>query len=459
MIPNHSPWIRQLARTRPAIPLSSNRTADVAIVGGGIAGVTTAYFTLRDTNKTVTLLEADMVAHGATGHNAGQIASYFERPLYELVHEFGLDLAIDGQKSIESAWGLLDQIVAETGLDTPLHRFVGHAGLTNSEQVLSHLKDNHCRAQGGLTTEQICIAKEWEGVEELPAEYASLYKLVPHTEILGVLETHNPDYIALLSSQKGCMNSALFSEQLIDYLTKNYADRFTFFEKSPVKTVRLNTTGGTLDVLSYTVTAERIVLCTNGFEHFKIINESGMEIDTQFHHSVGGRIGYMSGYIEPYVHQPTAISYFPKTNERTGDPTGESYFYFTRRPQEHEGKQTHSLVCTGGPEIVLPNGADYSREESCAEEMNAVIDDFLRDNYGKYQNEEITHSFCWHGLMGYTPNGIRRVGAEPINPVLLYNLGCNGVGILPSIFGGQRIAHLLRGDRLAPSLFDPHNQS
>lgn len=75
----------------------------MVIVGGGIAGVVTAFFTLRDTNKTVILLEADKIAHGATGHNAGQLASYFERPLWELVEEFGLELAINGQRSVESA--------------------------------------------------------------------------------------------------------------------------------------------------------------------------------------------------------------------------------------------------------------------------------------------------------------------------------------------------------------------
>ena len=90
MIPNSSPWLAQLNRTRPAIPLSENRTTDIVIVGGGIAGAISAYFTLRDTQEQVIVIEADRVAHGATGHNAGQITSYFERPFESLVKEFGL---------------------------------------------------------------------------------------------------------------------------------------------------------------------------------------------------------------------------------------------------------------------------------------------------------------------------------------------------------------------------------
>lgn len=458
MIPNHSPWIQQLNRTRPVVPLDKNTSADVVIVGGGIAGVVTAFFALRNSDKTVILLEADKIAHGATGHNAGQITSYFERPLYELVEEFGLELAIDGQKSIESGWTLLDEIVAEAGLQTPIHRFTGYTGLCRLDQVLLHLKNNRYRMAGGLQTETIIISEEWQEYKNIPAEYKNLYGLVAHKDILKLLETNNQDYIASLSYQKGCMNSALFSEELIGYLVATYEGRFSFYEGSPVKTVRLKESGGVLELLTHIVEAKKIVLCTNGFESFSITNDTGVEIDTKFHHSIAGRIGYMSGYVEPLNDSSVAISYFPKTDERHGDPTGENYFYLTRRPHEHEHKNYHNLVCAGGPEKVLPNGAGYSREHSCSEDMRTLIDDFLHYNHNKYPGEKPEYAFCWHGLLGYTPNGIRRIGPEPCNPTLLYNLGCNGVGILPSIFAGKRISEFLQGGKVSVSIFDPYDQ-
>jgi glycine/D-amino acid oxidase-like deaminating enzyme len=459
MIPNHSPWIKQLNRTRPVLPLDRSVAADVAIVGGGIAGVVTAFFTLRDTNKTVVLLEADKIAHGATGHNAGQVTSYFERPLTSLVDEFGLELAIDGQRGVESGWVLLDQIVLEAGLQTPLYRFTGYAGLSSLDQVTLYLKDNRCRVQGGLQPEAITIAEEWTERDQIPAEYADLYTVTPQQDLLALLETKNTEYIASLSNQKGCMNSALFVEELVGYLAATYKNSFSFYEGSAVRMVRLGATAATLEVGEHSVEAGRVVLCTNGFEHFTIKNEVGHGIDTTFHHAVDGRIGYMSGYVEPLNRAPVAISYFPKARERKGDPTGETYYYLTRRPHEHEGNTSYNLVCTGGPEKVLPNGATYSRAHECDENIREEIDDFVRTNYDKYPTEETDFSFCWHGLMGYTPNGVRRVGVEPVNPVLLYNLGCNGVGILPSVFGGKRIARLLRGELVGRSIFDPHDQS
>lgn len=140
------------------------------------------------------------------------------------------------------------------------------------------------------------------------------------------------------------------------------------------------------------------------------------------------------------------------------DPTGENYFYLTRRPHEHEGKSSYNLICAGGPEKVLPSGAEYDRENYCPEDVRVTIDDFLRNSYSKHPKGEVEYSFCWHGLMGYTPNGIRRIGREPCNPVLLYNLGCNGIGILPSIFGSLQISKLLNGEKLKPSIFDPSDQ-
>lgn len=441
------------------MPLAEDLETDVVVVGGGIAGVTTAFFTLRDTDKRVVLIEADKIAHGATGYNAGQITSYFERPLSELVDEFGLELAIDGQKAVESGWMLIDEIVAEASLQTPVYRFTGYAGLTSLEQVQQHLRNNRYRLMGGLQAEGVLVAEEWTERAGIGSEYSDLYTLVPEVDLRNLLETTNTEYVAALTYQKGCTNSAVFTEELLGYLSTRYPERFRFFEGSPVRTVVLDGAGVTLHIREQKVRAERVVLATNGFEGFTIENTGGPNINTSFHHSVDGRIGYMSGYLEPLNRAPIAISYFSSSPGSDNDPTGEAYFYLTRRPHEHEGQSLYNLVCTGGPEKVLPNGATYSREYSCDEAMREEIDDFLRSNYATYPEEDPAYSFCWHGLMGYTPNGVRRVGVEPLNEALLYNLGCNGVGILPSIYGGHRIAAILKGERLAPSIFDPRDQT
>ena len=63
--------------------------------------------------------------------------------------------------------------------------------------------------------------------------------------------------------------------------------------------------------------------------------------------------------------------------------------------------------------------------------------------------------YSWHGVIGYSASGVRLIGPEPPNASLLYNLGCNGVGFLLSIYGGERIACHLAGSPPTPNIFDP----
>lgn len=452
MVINQSPWLAQLNRTRPVTTLSGNIATDVAIVGGGIAGIMTAYFILRNTDKRVVIIEADKVAHGATGHNAGQITSYFERPLSVLVEQFGLDMAAKGQEAIESAWALLDTVHEEANLSTSIYRFTGHAGVTTFEQLLVHLENNRCRAESRrLDLESILVAEEAPYLKQIPAKYMNLYATLPHTDVLALMETNNTAYTAVVSYQKGCTNSALLSEELAGYMLASYSDRFVLYEDSPVSNVALQEHQGVLHSLEHTVTAQTVILCTNGFENFAITNKNGSDIDTKFHHAVHGTVGYMAGYVEPLNRDPIAISYFPASPTYGEEP----YYYLTRRPHDTGEQHQHNLVCIGGPEKKLPDTAIYSREEIYEESIRDEIDTFLHANYQHVADQHTQYAFLWHGLMGYTTSGVRLIGSEPINPVLMYNLGCNGVGILPSIYGGKRISEIVAGKEVEPSMFDP----
>lgn len=459
MIPNSSPWLAELARTRPATALSADAAADVVVIGGGIAGAATAFFLLRDTDRTVALLEADRVAHGATGHNAGQVIAYFERPLASIAEEFGVALAGEGQRALESAWGLIDRIIAEARLQTPLYRFTGYTGYTELETLLGHLEDERVRVAAGLPPHPILVAEGSGWEERIPLEYQGLWAAAPHDSILALLETEDRSHNAALAEPKGCLNSARFTEELVGYLLATYPGRFSLYEESPADRVILREDGASVVAGTHTLEAGRVVLCTNGFEDFAIENGSGPDIDTSFHHLVHGVIGYMAAYLEPLDAAPTAHAYYPPRGTRLStDPETEAYFYFTRRPFGDSASEARNLVCAGGPEQFLPEQAAYARAGHCREDFQEALDGFLRSTYRGFPEPGTEYAFCWHGLMGYTPSRLRRIGAEPCNPVLLYNLGCNGVGILPSLYGGERIARIVAGAVLERSVFDPVDQ-
>lgn len=458
-----SPWLFELNRKRPVAFLLDSQSADIVIVGGGIAGVSTAYTILENTNKSVLLLEAHKIAHGATGHNAGQVASYFEKPFADIVKEFGIDLACEGQQYIESGWEILEGIYKKANLQTPLLQFSGYAGCKSYEEVLYQLKDIAYHRQFGNPKESILIAKNAAYIENIPSEYKECYTLVEHHDILSLLETENTDYTATLVKRKGCLNSALFTEELVGYLLKTYSERFTLAEHTPVKHIDLHENDATLYIedKDFTVSAKHVVLCTNGFEKLSITNKKdNTDIDTKFHHLVRGAVGYMAGYLAPRDKAPIAISYLPD-NARSDDARdAEPYFYLTRRPFENEKKEAHNLICVGGPEISLDDTNEYKKEShEFKGEAEEMIEKFLHTTYASAPKGKIDYRFRWHGLMGYTPNGLRCIGFEPCNNVLLYNLGCNGVGILSSLYGAKRISQLLSGEKLKPSIFDPQDKN
>lgn len=453
---NNSPWLHELLRTRPALPLAESLHTDVVIVGGGIAGVATAFYTLRDTNLNVILLEADKVAHGATGHNAGQLTSYYERPLHTIESEYGLQFAKEAQHSVDYAWKLVDEIYEEVSPKTPLYKFTGHVGLSTRSQVHTHLKNCATKHRAGLSMDRLIIREDAPYLELIDPKYRDFYSIGTKEDVLSLLETDNEEYMAVLSHHKGCANSAKLTEEIAGYLLRAYRDRFSLFEESPVSKVRLHTNDAKIFVGKHTVTSKRVVLCTNGFESFAIENSAGPEIDSTFHHMVEGYVGYMSAYKESVARNPIAISY-QRSNE-VYDNVTETYYYVTRRPFDIDAKDASNLVSIGGPGRVLSETETYSKHDPIIESNSYVIDAFLRENYKHLPNDTISYEFNWHGLMGYTPNAIRKIGVEPLNTVLLYNLGCNGVGLLLSIFGGTKIARHLNGERIPPSVFDPVDQ-
>lgn len=467
---NLSPWIHQLNRQREEVKVDSNMKTDIIIIGGGIAGVSTAYYIIKNTKENVILLDANKVGHGASGHNAGQLTTYFERPLSDIASEFGIDMACAGQKNIESAWTLLEEINQDIKLETPIHKFTGYAGLSTLQQVLLHLTDNMIRYNGGINVERMLISDNFKYLDQIPSVYSHLFEVTSHNNILNLLETNNNEYIATLAYQKGVTNSAKICEDIIAYLLTNYSNRFKVFENSPVNRIFLKEENVKLEILfkkeemlvdgfnmaNYILESKKVILCTNGFEGFDIINNFGEEINTSFHNNINGRVNYMSAYLDNISEDPVAISYFPKDSlidASKGTITGEQYFYITRRPHLHDGVEM-GLISTGGPEKILKVGEVYNRDGTCEDWAELDIDNFLKKNYQKHKGEKVEYDFCWHGLLGYTNSGIRMIGSEPKNKNLIYNLGCNGVGIMPSIYGAKKVSQIINDEVLTASIFD-----
>ncbi|MGW7290661.1 FAD-dependent oxidoreductase, partial [Streptomyces sp. NPDC054847] len=69
-----SHWIRTTEATDHP-PLTDDITVDVAVVGGGIAGLSTAWELTREGGRSVAVLEADRIATGVTGFTTAKVTA------------------------------------------------------------------------------------------------------------------------------------------------------------------------------------------------------------------------------------------------------------------------------------------------------------------------------------------------------------------------------------------------
>src|SRR5438445_3467020 len=110
-------WLDGLERTYP--PLEGDATADVAIVGGGIAGIASAYF-LAKAGATVVVLEARGVAEAASGRNAGFLLAGVAENFAAATRRYGAANALRIWRLTKRTQALVRQLVEEHAIDCEL---------------------------------------------------------------------------------------------------------------------------------------------------------------------------------------------------------------------------------------------------------------------------------------------------------------------------------------------------
>jgi glycine/D-amino acid oxidase-like deaminating enzyme len=430
-----------MKRTRPIIALEEDARTTIAIVGGGISGVATAYFLLRDTNKSVTLLERDKVAHGATGHNGGQVVAALETPLEELSKNFSYDLILEGLKAINSAWDLLYSMVKETGIEVELKEVSAYLALS-IDGARFMLGENQLRDRSGLPWADLFLAEDV--AEDIPEEFRLLFRKIPRKKLEELLLTRDGRYGCALVGRSGLMNSAVFCEELVSKMLEKYPSRFRVYEDTPVQKIEMGKEA-ILRTPAHELKAQQVVLCTNGYTDLEI---NGVFVSLKC--AIESVLGYMAGYLDEKDLRPTAIVYF--SPGESDQPSG--YFYLSTR--KYAEGSNRALTCMGGPNKSLRKVGDHSRDEVQDENEYTRINEFYRMTIVDVPGDR-RRDFSWKGLMGYTSDGLRLIGPDPANGSMIYNLGCNGIGILPSIYGGKRIARYINGEPLEPSIFDPRS--
>lgn len=106
-------------------PLPGSLDADVAIVGGGISGLTAASILAR-AGRRVILLERDTVASGETGNTTSHLTEAVDARYKTLIRDFGEDGARLVAASSRDAIDWMEAIVREAPIDCGFERLPGY---------------------------------------------------------------------------------------------------------------------------------------------------------------------------------------------------------------------------------------------------------------------------------------------------------------------------------------------
>lgn len=211
--------------------LQHDHFADVCVIGGGIAGLTTAYL-LQQEGYEVCLLERALLTHGQSGRSTAHLTTVLDRRYSELIELHGADNALLIAESHREAINLIEKIVRTEKINCGMRRTTGYL-FADREENLKILKKEYAAAQRA-------------GVSVYLAERAPF--------------THFNTGPALAFPQQMQLDPVCYLQTLAEIILKNGGNIFT---NSPVERIesgipaKIHVNGG------HRVTAASVVIATH----------------------------------------------------------------------------------------------------------------------------------------------------------------------------------------------------
>jgi gamma-glutamylputrescine oxidase len=375
-------------------PLSSNIHADVAIVGGGYTGLSTA-LALHERGIAAVVLERDFCGYGASGRNAGHLTPTICKDLPTAVMLFGREragkLARFADFCVESA----EEIMKAYSIDCDYNR----SG--NIMAVVHPAQEKRLRE---ATEAAVSLGAKMHFVEA--GEMRS--RGIPRAFPCGAMEEaggtlHTGKFVMGLRQAALARGIRIYEQTAVEHID----------ETQPVHLV---TAGGS-------VNAEKLVMAANAY---------------------AGEIGRPGDRVAPlYI---TLFETAPLSDaqlEAIGGWRGREGIYTA-----HESMESYRLTAQ---RTIIGGSKDVQYFYDCAPHNHggegdarklSVIRPF-RERFPALADLRVAHA--WAGWCGFTLNFMPVVGRLPDNPAYHYAIGYNGHGVAQATTMGALLADLLQG--------------
>jgi glycine/D-amino acid oxidase-like deaminating enzyme/nitrite reductase/ring-hydroxylating ferredoxin subunit len=131
---HRSYWMDSAPETDFPYYQPDGRTIDVAVVGGGITGLTVALL-LVQAGSSVAVLEAGRVASGVTGYTTAKVTSLHGLTYADLERDFGPDGSRAYAEANQAALAEMDRLISDLAIDCSFERLPAFTYTENAESV------------------------------------------------------------------------------------------------------------------------------------------------------------------------------------------------------------------------------------------------------------------------------------------------------------------------------------
>jgi glycine/D-amino acid oxidase-like deaminating enzyme/nitrite reductase/ring-hydroxylating ferredoxin subunit len=400
---NSSFWERTAPKFSTA-PLQKDLTADVCVIGAGIAGVATAYLAARD-NQSVVLIDDGPVGGGMTGRTTAHLVNALDDRYIDIEKFLGEECARLTAESHSAAIDCAERIAREHNIDCDFERVDGYLFLPPGGSVKELMEELEAIHRAGLV-----------GVEPVDS--------VPNTKI-------NSDAV-LRFPRQAQFHPLKFLNAVTRVIIDSGGKIFTGTRVVSVKDGD-RVTIKTQD--DHTITARVAVVATNCPINDRVVIHSK-------------QAPYATYAICLHVKRPIEHALFwdtAQTAEEEKKEIGPVAYHYVRFARDEQG------------DVLIVGGQDHKtgQAEDCAQRF-VKLERWARDRF-PFVGEITDH---WSGQVMEPVDGVAYIGRNPGDKNVYVVTGDSGNGITHGIIAGMLIVDLIaRRENPWVKLYNPSRKT